>query len=847
MPLLLGAAVLAAQSFTAPAGNRPAHRTLGPSILPGGRLIAPLGQEFVTGPGSFGLQLSPSGRSLVTANGGPVRYSVTMMERDREGRWETRQVVARPAQDSSDSGELGGVSSGLAFSGERSIFVSEGNSGRISLLDSSPLGLGERRRVIDLNQGEYHDSFSGDLAFDPQKNILYAADQANFRVAVVDVRTRLVVRSVPVGRLPFALAISPDRRKLYVTNVGLFRYHLLKGVDPNRLRETGPAFPAFGFPSPQAAAALGDPNADESNSVAVVDVSTPAQAKVESFIHTGIPIGEHSHGGSSPSGILATADRVFVSNATNDSVTVIDAHTNRVEAEIPIRIPGLEGLRGVLPIGMAYHEKQQWLLVAEAGINAVAVIDVAARRVLGHLPTAWFPSRVAIDGDTVYVANSKGHGVGPNYAGVLNLPPYAIGSFLYQGTVSTFPLPGAADLAASTSVVMECNGLQPRATDERPIPADIRHVVLIVKSSRSYDEVFGDIAAASNGPAMGAPQLGRYGSRGTADGRHQRLSLSDVNISPNHHAIAHQWTFSDNFYADAEGSVEGRHWLVGSYPNAWTQSSLLEAYGGFKDFRASTAPGRLSFAGAAASVQPEDLNQAGAIWHHLAQHNVSFLNFGEGFELAGVAEGKGMPPSGARFATDMPMPEPLFRNTVQDYPGFNRAIPDATRAERFMREIDQRYVKAGTELPSFLFVNLPGDYGGEPDAAEGYPYEASYMAANDDALGRIVEYLSHTPWWKQMAIFVTEDDAAGGIDHVDAHRTILLGAGPWFKKGYVSHTNTSFPGLLKTIFRLLHVPALNLFDAAAADLADCFARAPDPAPYQAQELDPRLYRRPAAK
>jgi YVTN family beta-propeller protein len=841
--LIAGGAALAAQTFTAPAGVRPPIRRNGPSILPGGRIIVPFGREYPIGPGAFGLQLSVSGKSLVTANGGPVRYSLTVMERDRDGHWEVRQLLAREggSLDPSDVGDWRGVSLGAVFASEHSIFVSEGNSGRIAAIDSEEGGFAGRRHVIDLNQNGYHDSYSGDLAYDPERSVLYAADQANFRVAAIDARFRTVLGSVRVGRLPFAMALSPDRRKLYVTNVGMFQYSLLPGVDPNRMRETGAKFPLYGFPSPEALAALGDPNVQESNSVAVVDISDPSHAKVATFVRTGAPVGPESHGGSSPSGVLAAGDSVFVSNAGDDSVTIVDAHTNRVQAEIPIRIPGLEGLRGVLPVGMAYHAGRGWLLVAEAGINAVAVIDVNQRRVLGHIPTAWFPTRVALDGDAVYVASARGHGVGPDVPAMLNMPASAMAGYLYQGTLAMFDLPAAADLPANTAVVMEANGFVPRPLPAPPVPEQIEHVVLIVKESRSYDEILGDVRG-----AMGAPWLARYGRFGFADGRRQVLSLKDVDITPNHHAIADQWAFSDNFYSDAEGSVDGHHWLSGSYPNAWTQSSLQAAYGDMKDFRASGAPGRLSFAGNAASVQPEDLNQAGAVWDHLAHHGVSFLNFGEGFELAGVAESEGMEPAGARFATNIPMPEALYRNTVRNYPGFNLAISDTERATRFMHEIEARYGNSGAELPSFLYIHLPGDYGAAPNPAAGYPYAASYIAANDYALGTIVQYLSHSRWWNSMAVFVTEDDAQGGVDHLDAHRTLLLCAGPWLRKGYVSHINASYPALWKTIFRLLRLPPLNLYDASAGDLTDIFAHSSDYTQYRVRSVDPRIFQ-PSAK
>jgi YVTN family beta-propeller protein len=817
---------------------RPPIRRGGASILPGGRIIAPLGDEYVTGPGAFGLALSPSGREIVTANGGPFRASLTVLERTRD-RWDVRQVAA-----SGDAAEWHGVSTGLAFSGDRNVYVSEGNTGRIGLFDSHD----EVRRTIDINQGGFHDSFTGDLAFDFERNVLYAVDQANQRVAVIDARTRQVVASVPVGRLPFAMALSPDRRKLYVTNAGMFTYQLLPGADAERARSTGLPFPAFGFPSPEAwrgsgtEPGLGDPNAPESNSVAVLDVSQPAAARVVAWVRTGLPVGT-SAGGSGPSGVCATAERVFVSNANQDSISVLNARTNRLEAEIPIRIAGLETLRGVLPIGLAYHEKSGWLLVAEAGINAIGVIDVGQRRVLGHLPAGWFPTRVAVDEDTVLVANARGHGTGPNAAtGETPLDAFRF-SQIYQGTLCTFRIPDVQDLPGHTAFVMEANGFRPRAPGAaaRDLPGAIRHVVLIVKESRSYDEVLGDAAAAANGPAMGAPALARFGANGYVDGRRQRISLRGVDVAPNHHAIARQWSFSDNYYSEADGGVDGHHWLTGVYPNAWVETSLLAAYGGGKDFRAGAAAGRLAFAGRAASVQPEDLAEGGDLWSHFERHHVAFRNFGEGMELAGVAEGAGLEPSGARYLTNIPMPAALYGNTSRAYPGFNVHISDQYRASAFIAEIEARYVKTGAALPQFLYVCLPGDYLAPARPEDGYPYEESFLADNDYALGRILEYLSHTKWWSEMAVFVTEADAEGGYDHIDARRTLLLCAGPWVKRNYVSHTNSSIPGLLKTIFRLLGIPPLNLFDAAAADLSDCFASSADPAGYRALDVDKRLF------
>jgi hypothetical protein len=193
------------------------------------------------------------------------------------------------------------------------------------------------------------------------------------------------------------------------------------------------------------------------------------------------------------------------------------------------------------------------------------------------------------------------------------------------------------------------------------------------------------------------------------------------------------------------------------------------------------------------------------------------------------------------------MPAPLYANTSRTYPGFNMNIPDQFRADQFIREVKEKYVDGGAELPRFLFIHLPNDHMTKERPEDGYPYEESYTVDNDYALGRILEFLSGTKWWKEMAVFITEDDAQGGIDHIDAQRTVLLCAGPWVKRGYVTHTNTSFPGLLKTIFRLLGVPPLNLYDATAADLSDVFAEKPDFTPYKLLPVDARLFDPATAK
>jgi YVTN family beta-propeller protein len=765
-----------AAEYSAPAGTRPAHAKPENTVLPGGRLLSPFGSHFITGSGTFGIAANDDGSIVASADGGPSGFSITVIRNGAAERIRTKRR-GEPAEDEDD---WRSVFMGLAFDGSGKLWSSDGNSGRIRL------GTG-KGSSINLNVNGFKDSYTGDLVLDRQRNRLYVTDQANFRVVTIDTVRRRVMASTKVGRLPFALAMSPDASRLYVTHIGMFEYKTLEG-DPI-------PFPAFGFPSKESAKALGSPNVREANSLAVLDI-TGAEPKVVTMIPTGQPFGGKIMGGSSPSGVAATADRIYVSNGHNDSISVINARTLKRERDIPIRIPGLEPYRGILPIGLAVIGSK--LLVAEAGINAVGVIENG--KVIGHIPAAWFPTRIAVHGNTVWVANAKGFGTGPN-KGLAQSFQYD----LRKGAVTRFEMP--SDLTPHTQRVFANNGFVSSATSPARIPDALRNVVLIVKENRTYDEVFGE--------------GGRFGPK----------------VAPNHAELARRFASSSNFYADSEVSVDGHHWIVGSYPDAWTESSLMASYGGQKDFRAgTTAPGRLIFAQSNSSVHPDEQLEAGSLWHHLDRNGITFRNFGEGFELAGVDEGEGLKPTGARYKTNVPMPDPLFRNTSRTYPQYNTNIPDQFRADQLLKEL-----KEISQLPRLLFIHLPNDHGAAPRPKDGYPVAASFMADNDYALGRIMTYLTSRPEWKQTAVFITEDDAQGGVDPVDSHRTVMLVASPYAKPGYVSQKHSSMPGLLKTVFRILRIPPLNLYDATAADLSDCFTTEADLRPYEIKPVDPAIF------
>lgn len=229
------------------------------------------------------------------------------------------------------------------------------------------------------------------------------------------------------------------------------------------------------------------------------------------------------------------------------------------------------------------------------------------------------------------------------------------------------------------------------------------------------------------------------------------------------------------------------------------------------------------------------------MWEHLARATVPFRNYGEGFEFAGVGEDEDQWKTGAREVINMPMSKVLFDSTCRDFPIFNMNIPDQYRADWFIKDFSDLYLKRKGAMPPFINIAICNDHGAATKPDKGYPYQASWMADNDLALGRIVDFLSHTPYWKNMAIFVTQDDAGGEPDHVDAQRSVLLAVSPWIKRGYVSHRHTTIPSMHRTLYQVLGLPPLNMFDALANDFSDCFTTTPDYRPYTHVAVDPRIF------
>jgi YVTN family beta-propeller protein len=829
------------------------HDPNGLTILSSGRYLKPVGRHLPVASQPYGLTMSRDGKTLFVASDG-VGQIIT------DWRAEKPVVTVVTPQAGLGNGKTEPVSNagGADFSPDgRQLYWSSGDTGAIYVVDAaSPTNIAAISLNIEVGGRQYEDSYAVDVKVSADGKHLYCADVTNFRVVVIDAERRQVVGSVPVGRYPYALAVVGD--KVYAANIGLFEYSPIPPPKEDRFDKRGLTFPPFGYPSKEARdgvefegrkiPGLGEPNVPESFSVWGVDVSTPALPKVISRLKTGLLVGAPSDngktvGGSAPNFLAAGGDALFVSNGNNDIIERIDLARNEIAVKRRIvPSPLVARVRGVSPSGMVVSPDGQRLYVAELGINAIAVLDTKTLAVVGHIPTAWYPYRVALspDGKQLVCICFRGFGNGPN--GGKEIPK---SDFLrMRGVVSVLDVPSDTELETMTADVLAYNGMVDRRADREKMSSpvipttpgkvskEIKYVVFITKENHTYDTIFDRVPGAKHDPS-----LLRWGLHQTIEGEGQP-KLENVAVMANHNALARQFTVSDNFYMEPEASGVGHRWLVGVQPNNLMQMTYSVGWSFKKD---STAPGRRYAMGSNGSLIPEDYPEAGAMWEHLARSGISFRNYGEGFEFPGVVEDQDEHPTGAREVVNIPMPKVLYDNTCRGFPMYNMNIPDQYRAHWFMKDVEELFLEGKQPFPSFINIAICNDHGTSPKPDKGFPYLASWMADNDLALGRIVEFLTHTPYWNNMAIFVTQDDAGGEPDHVDGQRSVLLVISPWANRSYVSHRHTTIVSMHRTLYQIFGLPPLNMFDALANDFSDCFTTKPDFRPYACVAVDPRIF------
>lgn len=522
-------------------------------------------------------------------------------------------------------------------------------------------------------------------------------------------------------------------------------------------------------------------------------------------IITSIPVG------SNPNDLVFTRNGkyLFVANSMDNSVSVISTSDNKVVETLDAAIfPN--SLEGSTTNSVALSADDKTLYIANADNNCLAVFDVSKPGhsfSKGFIPTGWYPTCVRVVNHKIWVSNGKGFSsmanpFGPNpmaakqqtnpKEGDKNKPQKVqyIGS-LFTGTMSIIPEPGAKTFADYTQAVYLNTPYNKDETELKEIPqgnpipsalnepSPIKYVFYVLKENRTYDQVLGDMP---------------NGNGDTA------LCLFPEKITPNEHALANEFVLLDNFYVDAEVSADGHNWSMAAYANDFIEKTWPTEYGG--------RGGDYPYVGNRKIALPKD----GFIWDDCLKHNVTFRNYGEFCD------------------NGTPSLKDLASHTCKAYPGWNLSIHDVYREKIWEKDFDS--LVAANAVPQFNIIYLPDDHTSGLAKGAFTPYAS--VADNDLALGKFIEHLSESPIWKECAVFVTEDDAQDGPDHVDAHRSIAFVAGPFVKRHFTDHTMYSTSSMLHTMELILGLPPMSQYDAAAMPMWRSFMQNYNTLPYVAR-------------
>ncbi len=509
-----------------------------------------------------------------------------------------------------------------------------------------------------------------------------------------------------------------------------------------------------------------------------------------------------------PNDMVLTKDGqyLYVSHGNDNTVSVIDTkQKQRIETLSCSLYP--DSPVGSTPNGVALSEDEEKLFIANADNNCLAVFEVEDRgksRSLGFIPTGWYPTSVKTIGNKIYVTNGKGLSSSANPKGpnpVSSKSPQFKGGNpeavrgtqyiggLFKGTLSIFNFPDEKTLADYSKIVYEntpytkTKELETEGEKGNPIPtklgqkSPIKYVFYVIKENRTYDQVLGDVKG-GNGDTT--------------------LCLFPERITPNQHALVKDFVLLDNFYVDAEVSADGHNWSTAAYANDYVEKNWVTSYGG--------RGGSYDYEGSREIAYPKN----GYLWDFAHRAGVSFRSYGEFTEQR------------------MKLPN-LKDNCSLKFPSYNLSIKDVTRFEAWKVDFDSLLTK--NSVPKLNIIRFGNDH--TSGARIGMPTTEAMVADNDLAVGKLVEHLSKSGIWEQSAIFILEDDAQNGSDHVDAHRSTAYVAGGFVKRGYVDHTMYSTSSMLRTMELILGIPPMSQYDAAATPMWRSFSKTPDNKPFTA--------------
>jgi DNA-binding beta-propeller fold protein YncE len=652
------------------------------------------------------------------------------------------------------------------------------------------------------------------LAWHPDGRRVFASGGADGSVhefgwepgRLVPARTFAIGKPVKEGFLG-GLAIHPDGRRLYVVDVLGKRVSTLDLVSGEVSKTADlPAEPYACLVSADGATLF--VSLWGGAKILLLDAAT-LESRSE------IPVGEH------PNAMVLSADgkRLFVACAHTNAVWAIDPASRGASEQISIALTP-DAPPGSTPNAVALSPDSRTLLVANADNNAVAVVDVtrpAASRVAGFIPAGWYPTGVRFtpDGGRILVLSGKGLTSKPNprgpQPGKKRDPSQYIGAML-TGALSVLSTPDGSVLEGYTTTV---HRLTPGSAVSRPaaapVPDDspirrqagaaspIRHVFYVIRENRTYDQILGDLPKGN-----GDPTLCLFGEEAT----------------PNAHALASEFVLLDNFYVNAEVSYDGHAYSTAAYASDFVEKVWPMNYAGRGGKYLSEGRGEMRnpYGNVTAPAQ-------GYLWDACARAGVTFRSYGE-FGHRGENEDEDDSGEGPVVAS-----VPGLEGHISPiFPAWNLAIPDGKRIDAWLEEF--RRFEADGDLPQLSIFHLPNDHTAGTRA--GSPKPRAMIAENDLALGRLVEAFSKSRYWKDSVIFVLEDDAQNGPDHVDAHRSVALVISPYTRRGALDSTLYTTASMLRTIELILGLPAMSQYDAAATPMDAAFTPQPDEKPYSAR-------------
>jgi DNA-binding beta-propeller fold protein YncE len=799
--VILAAAVAGVTTFGsrgAPAGSSPlpSANPTSPTglyrqgaLLPSGRLASPVGKLVSLGDFPVAVVVNPAGTLAVVANSGEGEGGLDQGD-------ESLQVIAlgthggtvvQTIEDHAD-GQPTFYNAGLVFSPDGTHLYATGG-GNDAVYDyavaQGRLQLAHSWLSTSLHQSSYPTDvgdtvgYSRGLAITPDGSTLVVTNEQGSSVAALSTadgsitwETHLPGASQGSGAYPGSVVITPDGSRAWVTAQG-------------------------------------------TNLLVSFDVATGAPGAT-------VPVGDH------PVAVALTPDgaTAFVADANDDSLSIVDVAATPPALVRQLSTKLLAGeANGASPDAVAVDAVHQLVYVANAGDDTVSVVgagldastasfDPSRLQVLGVIPTAWYPTAVALlpSSSSLLIASAKGYGGVP----VTRSTQYDGNDMV--GLLQRVAIPTATSLPAWSARARKALTWGTRANKLRsagnPIPSQamagqspIKHVVLVVRENRTFDQVFSDLPALGWTDVDADPSLLEFGRTDPA---------TNTTVTPNAHDLAARFGISDNFYSDGEASIQGHHWTAEGFSSDYTEKSWLHYYSARNHPYDPTAP----------IVYP----RCGALFQQLAAHGITFRNFGE---LVGQVTTQA-PTAQVAPGTDCATPGGAYdsasvANTDEAYPNnlTLTSIPDTDR----LTEFEKAYAPlvAADHVPAFTYVLMGNDH--TDGTTAGSPTPQALVATNDQAVGGLVDYLSHTPQWSSTAVFIMEDDSQDGLDHRDGHRNVLIVASPFAERHAVSHVHVSQAGIIHTIELILGLPPMSEATQLAPVPYDLFTATPDDTPY----------------